>query len=395
MLTLSDEEKREAKAKKDEAKLKRIAEQQLGDEKNSLSTPQAEPGTTPEDETLAEPESAVSESAPYFDAVSLEEPNEPASKTSRFEADSTNQESSNKSPTVEQSGSVTRETNEADTVSEVDPSLLDPALRESVIDELSTPEKNNKELRSSDPSHAELVAARVVGAPVINDVPIEEATEAVRDETNVHQDLTADLSNPSEATISEESNSHKNLVADPSHAVGTPKVTNETDVSPSLLPDPSHPAKGTALDDITVHQDSVLDPSHASEATNTAPKSPKGESKVTTWLRSKFGRRTTKPYEPHTESSSPARVDLEDEEHHKEARRKSQSISSISIDEDAKENDLVPKQRKLSSREDFEEAHNNPDIGKSSEEKATSGTSGDVGHTHDNHARDSKFQENL
>lgn len=395
MLTLSDEEKREAKAKKDEVKLKKIAEQQLGDDKKRLSTPLSQPGITPEDETLGEPESAVSESAPYFDAVSLEEPNEPASKTSRSEAASTNQEHSNKSPTEEPSGSVTRETNEANTVSEVDPSLLDPALRESVIDELSAPEKNPKELRSSDSSHAELVAARVLDAPVINDVPIEEATTAARDATDFHQDLTTDLSHPSEVTASEENHSRQNLAADPSHAAGTPNVINETDGSPSLSPDPSHPAKGIALDDITVQPDSVLDPSHASEATNTAPKSPKGESKVTTWLRSKFGRRTTKPHEPHTESSSPARVDLEDEEHHKEGKRKSQSVSSILIDEDAKENDSVLKQRKLSSREDFEEAHNHPDIGKSSEERATSGTSVDVGHTHDNHARDSKFQENL
>lgn len=395
-LTLSDEEKREAKAKKEEDRMKRIAEKQSGDDNKRLSVPQSQPGITPDDESAAVPESAVSESAPYFDAVSLEEPNEPASKVSRTEVDSMEQEHSSKSPIQEQPKSVTRETNEVDAVSEVDPTLLDPALRESVIDELSTPGKNENELSSSDPSHAKMVAARVLSAPSINDVPIEELTKAIRDATNAQENLAAGLPQPSMVTVSEESRVPRLLAVDPPNVAETRKLPHETGVSSSLLSDSSHLKEGTVLDDITTHRDLVSDSSHTSEAIVTAPKSPKGESKVTTWLKSKFGRRTAKSHEPHQESSNQARVGLEDDERHKEEQRStSQSISSISNDEDASANVPVSRQQKLTPHADFEEAHNYPDTGESPEENTTSGTSRDLAHSHDNHARDSKFQENL
>ena len=373
--------------------MKRIGEKQLGDDNKSMPTAQAQSEIIPDDEPAAVPESAVSESAPYFDAVSVEEPNEPASKISRTEADSIEGENLNKSPTEEQPNLVIRETNEADAVSEVDPTLLDPALREPVIDELSTPGKNDDELRSSDASHAKIVAARVLSSPSINDVPIEEVTKAIHEATNAQRNLAADLPQPSVLTGSEES---QDLAVDPPHAAETPKVPDGTGVSSSLLPESSHPTKGPIFDDKTTHPNSIPDPSHISDVINTAPKSPKGESKVTTWLKSKFGRRTAKSHEPHQESSNQTGVGLEDDEYYKEeTRRTSQSVSSISSDEDTSANVAVSRQRKLGSHEDFEKAHDHPDTGKDSEGKATSATSRDAAQIHDNHARDSKFQENL
>lgn len=396
LLTLSDEEKREAKARKEEDRMKRIGEKQSEDDNKSLPTPQAQPEIIPDDDPAVVPESVVSESAPYFDAVSLEEPNVLASKISRTEADGIDGENPNKSPIEEQPNLVIRETSEVDAVSEVDPTLLDPALREPAIDELSTPGKNDNELRSSDASHAKIVAARVLSAPSINDVPIEEVTKAIHDATNAQPNLAADMPQPSVLIGSEESTIRRDLAVDPPHATQTPKLPDGIGVSSSLLPDTSHSAKGPTLDDITTHQDSIPDSSHISEVTNTAPKSPKGESKVATWLKSKFGRRTAKLHEPHEESSNQTRVGLEDDEYHREeARKTSQSVSSLSSDEDASANVPVSRQRKLGPHEDFEEAHDHPDTGKDSEGKVTSGTSRDAAQIHDNHARDSKFQENL
>lgn len=382
--------------RKEEERTKRIAEKQVGDESKPLSTPQAQPEMTLENERSAVPESAVSEPAPYFDAASLAEPIEPASQSSRTEADFTDQENPKQSPIEEQPRSFTYETNEAEAVSEVDPTLLDPALRESVIDELSSPEKDNKEQRPSDPSHAELVAARVLSAPSINDVPIEEVTKAVRDANNVHQDLAADPSRLSEAKEFEERNVRQDFVVDSSHVSETSKGPGATNEPPSVLPGPSHPAKGTTLDDITVHQGLVSDPPQVSQASNSAPRSPKGESRVTSWLKTKFGRRTAKSHEPQIDGGNQDPVSLEDDERHKgDSRRTSQSISSISSDEGTMEKGPVLGQEKLSAHEDLKEAHNDPGMGNSSEEQVPSGTSKDVGHVHDNHARDSKFQENL
>lgn len=397
MLTILDEEKREAKARKEEERTKKIAEKQSGDENKRPSTLQAQPRSTSEDERSAVSEAVVFEPAPYLDPVSLEESSGPTSKTSRAEANFTNQDSSNKSPVEEQPRSVTGGASEADAVSEVDPTLLDPALRESVIDELPMPEKDSGEFRPSDHSHAKLVAARVLSAPSINDVPIEEVTKAVRDATSVHQDLVADPSHSSEAIVSDERNVRQDLVADPSRASDLTKVPDETNISRSLLPNASRPAKVVALDDITGQQTLVSDPSHGTEATNTTtPRSPKSESKVTSWLKSKFGRRTAKPHEPQVESNNQDLVGIEDDERHKEELRgTSRSVSSISSDEGARENISVLKQNTYGSHEDFKEAHNHPDIGKDSEERATSIASRDAGHVHDNHVRDSKFQENL
>lgn len=395
MLTISDEEKREAKSRKEEERLKRIAEKRSGDENKDVSMPQAQPGISSEDERFAVSELAISEPTPNLDAVSLEEPNELAPKILPTEADTIDQGSPNDPPVEEPPSSVTNKANEADAVSEVDPTLLDPALREPAIDELSTPEKNDGEIHKSGLSHAELVAARVLSAPSINDVPIEEATKAVRDAINVHEDSVADPSHPSEAIVHGESTVPRDVISGPSQASETSNGL-ETDVPPSLLPDPSHLAKSAAPGDSTMHQGLASDPSHASEATNTDPKSPKGESRVTTWLKSKFGRRTNKSHEPQIENSNQDLVGLKDEERHKEElRRTSQSISSISSDEDARENVPVLGQRKLSSHEDFTEAHDDLSRGKDPGEGVTSGASKDVGHIHESHVRDSKFQENL
>ena len=396
ILTISDEEKREAKARKEEERTKRIAEKQSGDETTRLSMPQAQPGITSEDERSAVPGSADSEPGPYLDSMSIEEPREPASKISQTEAEAIDHGSPNESTIEEQPRSVTGEVNEADAVSEVDPTLLDPALRELVIDELSMPEKSSGELLSSDSSHAELVAARVLSAPSINDVPIEEVTKTVHDATEVHQDLVKDPSHPPNATVPEQNHIRQDLVADLSHASETTKEPDETNDPPTLLPDPSDPAKVTTLDDISIHQGYVPDPLHASEAINTAPKSPKGEYRMTSWLKSKFGRRTAKTHESLIEGNNQDPVDLEDDGRHKvELGRTSQSVSSISSDEGAKKNVPVLRPRISSSHGDVEEAHNHPDIKNDSEEKVASGTSRDVGQTQDNHVRDSKFQENL
>lgn len=396
MLTWPDEEKREAKARKEEDRMKRIGDKKPGDDNKSLPTPQAQSEVVPDDEAAAAPESAVSESAPYFDAVSPEEPKEPTSNISRTEADSIDEENSTKSPIEQQPNLVIHKTNEADAVSDVDPTLLDPALRESVIDELSTSGKNNNELRSSDASHAKIVAARVLSAPSINDVPIEEVTKAFHDATNAQGDPATDPSQPSVLTGSDESNIRQDLAVDSPKVAEAPKVPDGADVSSSSLPGSSHPVRESGLDDTITHQDSISDPSHAPEIINTVPKSPKGESKVTTWLKSKFGRRTARLHEPHQESSNQIRAGLEDDEQYKEEpRRRSQSVSSISGEDDASANVPVSRQPKLSPHEDFEEVHDYPEAGKESEGKAASGTSKDAAQIHDNHARDSKFQENL
>lgn len=397
MLTVLDEEKREAKLRKEEGRTKRVDEKQPVDENKRLLMHQAKPGITSEDERATVPESAVSEPTPYLDPGSLEEPSEPASKTSRTDADLTGHESPNKSPIEAEPRSVADEANEANATSEVDPTLLDPALREPVVNEGSMPEKNYGERRPSDPSHAELVAARVLSAPSITDVPIEEAIKTVPGATNVRQDFVADPSHPSEATVPDENNVHQGLIADPSHASETTTAPDETNVHHNLMPDPSHPGEATVLDGINVHQDLVPDPSHLSGATNTAPRSPKGESRVTSWLKSKFSRRTAKSPGPLIEKSSQDPVGLEDDEGHKESpRRTSQSVSSISSDDGAEEAVPALRQRTSSgSHEDFKEAHDHLDSGKDSEERVVSGTSKNVRHSHDNQVRDSKFQENL
>lgn len=417
MLTVLDEEKREAKVRKGEEKSKRVDEKQLKIENKLLLASEAEPGITSEGERATGLESTVPEPSPDLSPTSNEESNKPASGTLQTEANFIEPESPNKSSLEEQPRLVKSDSNEVEAISEVDPALLDPALREPAIKEQSVSETSHGELRpSADPSHAELVAARVLNAPSTTEASTEEATvpDEIRKEAltsapkNVQQDLVADPPHPSEAMDSARDSLELPENIDQSDA-GTPLFVS-TQVPPS---DPL-----------------------------AAPRSPKGESRVTSWLKTKFGRRAVKSTEPLVGSSSsqdagdPAAPNIsrlaDDESRNdisqthqsnsadEQARtdlatgagprdsvarsarqsveqlgKTSHSISSMSSDEDARDTVPTSKQLTSSSHEDFKEAQDYLDPKENIEKPPASATSRDAEHSFDKQVRDSKFQENL
>lgn len=409
MLTVLDEEKREAKARKEEERSKRVDERQSKTENKRLLISEAEPGIGSQGGHAIDIESTIHESSPGLGSSSDEEPNKPASGTLQTEANVTEPGSPNKLPLEEQPRLVKSDSNEVEAISEVDPSLLDPALREPA-------ETNHGNLRpSADPSHAELVAARVLNAPAITEASTEEAT--LPDETR------------KAAITSAPKNDQQDSIVDPPHQSGA-----MSSVSDSL-----------ELPENMVPSDAETPPSESTQVPPSgplaAPRSPKGESRVTSWLKTKFGRRAVKTTEPLIGSSSQDSGDLaapsisrlvDDESrdddsptHHSDSGdeqtrthittgagrrdssarsarqsvdqhgRNSHSISSMSSDEDARVTVPVAKQRTSSSHEDFKEARDYLDSEENSEKPFATAISRDAEHSLDKQVRDSKFQENL
>lgn len=157
--------------------------------------------------------------------------------------------------------------------SEIDPSLLDPVLREppdqSTTAVESIPAEGSGTIATGRLTKAKEIADRVSSAPV---------------ETSTLAKKIAPPVTPSQPTASH--NLDKS-VAD--SAVEPRKQTNPTD-----------PAKESAK--LIKHKDTLdvrIAPPSSVETTisgpSSAPKSPKGESKVSSWIKTKFSRRTNKP----------------------------------------------------------------------------------------------------
>lgn len=303
------------------------------------------------------------------------------------------------------------ETNQAEAVSEVDPTLLDPALRKSDGEEVDVLDINQGGFHSSASTFdAEVIATRVLNAPLKTNIPHNETV--VPNETKNDKFINAAEKVPLA------------LKADFSHPSRTKDSARESPESPGS--DVPSESRDTHL---ISTQSALID----STAT---PKSPKGESRVSSWLKTKFGRRTTKSTEQPISSSSrdppnlasPNVLGQEDAEsdgspkygtsfHNEEGSTSvatktgernshtslaslpeeikptttSHSIKSTSSEEGVRE--IVPtlEQRTPSSHEDFEEAQDQFD----SENIAPLADPVDDGHGFEKQVRDSKFQENL
>ena len=297
------------------------------------------------------------------------------------------------------------------TVSTVDPALLDPALREQATEDEANPEVgsvviNDPETLSS-PSNAELTAMRVLSAPIETDPPTSipkgkpsNIAEKKDSETDTKLPKIATLEEPA-TTLAQPTKHH-----DPLETRIAPPITETTISGPS-----------------------------------STPKSPKGESKVSSWLKTKFSRRASKPARPEIsdpiKSSSsnfiasgtpvapaanseskirdePLTNDVavpeqegvnpaegtpsvrESYNAHKRGNPKQGSISSSSIslssDEDTRgRTDLRREKTSSSQGDDFEEARDHFDTEKLEPPAAL----GNFGRGSDSPVRDSRFQEDL
>lgn len=415
MLIVIDEEKREIKARKEQKKMRSDQTRSKDENEHPLAN-EADPAITSEDEGSIEPESTVPESKPHFDSTSFKESSKPDSATLRTEVKPIEQEPTDDASAEVQPERTRDEANETEAMSKVDPALLDPVLREPAVKEEPVSEPYHEAIHSSsDPSHAEVVATRVLNASSITDASIKDTTtsDELRQAAepgpseNTHRDVAPDQSQPTKTPGS----------------AGEPSELTEKNVSSDAGPKPLISTQG------------------ASDGPLAGPKSPKGESRVASWLKTKFGRRTAKSNEPQIgkkgqDSIDPSSLNKsgpEDEESHKntsspdesnfhneaqlasitelgqpdsnalsesqpvaQLRRTSHSISSISGDEDATGSAPTQKQRTSSSHDEFKEAQDHLDFEQEIDEAATSTALRDAaGPGSDKHNRDSKFQENL
>jgi hypothetical protein len=425
MLIQLDEEKQEAKARKEERRMNRSDEYSTMEDHNHQVTSDTKSPVSSEDERATGSELQAYEQNPHLDTVSTEEPaispvstassgdetvagetyqanklpamgevpREPVSEAFGNEANFAQQDTLKKSSLEEQPESVDCKQNQADAASEVDSTLLDPALRESAATEEPAP---NKDLEERHPaagySSAELIAERAFSAPLANDFKVGDSTLSYETQyppnsSKPEQDLKdvmAKSSHPSKATVS----------------ARDPQQSPESDVS------------------------------RESENAITAPKSPKGEFRVTSWLKSKLGFQTDKPREQSGDSRSqdamgrtPHSVSASEETEGHEENQRAHEISShknevpTALSTEAGQGDpgatspnpqnLVKASRSISptstgeggtlrqptsgSDDHFEDSQDHF----ASEKIASSTTPVNPGRTFDRQKRDSKFQEDL
>lgn len=157
--------------------------------------------------------------------------------------------------------SINGESDRSETRSLEEPLWAEPNAVEDVVSERSIAGESLP-APSTGLSNAELIAARVLSSPVVPD----EAAEEVQS-SSAFPDATL----PSRPSTKE--------VAEPLESM---KHTDPVEVR--IAP-------------IAVTQTTISGPS-------TDPKSPKGDSKVSAWLKSKFSRRTSKPAKPETKDTS-------------------------------------------------------------------------------------------
>lgn len=158
-------------------------------------------------------------------------------------------------------------------LSTVDPALLDPALYEQVAGDDAKPEKNpaaiGESVNPASPSNAELTAMCVIAAPM--DMP-------KIDIASPSSSQKGKLGNTAEA-ISVDAEDDKHTSAAPTESVvRLPKPVKHNDPLEVRIASP--------ITETTI------------SGSSTTSKSPKGESKVSSWLKTKFSRRTSKPPKP-------------------------------------------------------------------------------------------------
>jgi hypothetical protein len=442
MLTTPDGEKQEAKARKEEQKAKRADENQSKIDNKRHVISKGKIRIKCEDEGAMGSQTTDLGALPYvcpiptetsrFSPLSpgsleiatkpLEEPQErklfaeesdiPDTPPSN-EVNFTEPERLKKLSLEEHSRSAEDETNKAEAVSEVDLMLLDPALHKPDPVELHVLDINNGELHPpADNLDAEIITPSVLNAPLTRDIPGSETV--VPNETKRAVLISATVKAPMA------------LKADSPHP---PRANDSASELPeSLGSDVPYESRDAPF--ILTRSTSV--------DLNTTPKSPKGESRVSSWLKTKFGRRTTKSTEQPTSISSrdpedPASLDVLSHENaesddsfkqgisiHNEKEPTSvatkiaerdlhattvsmpeeiepmtspQPIKTTSSDKNPRGIAPTPKQRTSGSHEDFEETLDQFDF----ENIPPSTAPIDDGHdgNGEKQVRDSKFQENL
>lgn len=303
-------------------------------------------------------------------------------------------------------------------VSTVDPALLDPALRQQTTREEIKPETSSEvtsePVNSTGLSNAELTAIRVISAPLKTDTP--------KMNTVPPSSFPKGRLGSTVEAISVEAEKDVHIAASPKEPVVLPTGLTKHD-------EPLEVRIASPLVETTI------------SGPSTVPKSPKGESKVSSWLKTKFSRRTSKSSKPEVsdpikssssnfiatgaaiipniihksqtgdepslrdneigekEGSNPEEGKLPVDElqgaNQLEKQRQgsiSSSVSSLSNDEGARGRSNLQREETSSSHDDeFEEARDHFDT----ERLAPPVTLRDFGRGSDSPVRDSKFQEDL
>lgn len=304
-------------------------------------------------------------------------------------------------------------------VSTIDSTLIDPALRrqpnpEDVILKRSTTQ-SKESIRSTGLINAAVITARVMSAPVETDyTDVDTSLEIV-----LSKDGSGSTDN--KVLLSEEA-----TILDKANSEEVAREPTKSEQSKTSL-------EATTVPSSTVHT-TISGPS-------ITPKSPKGESKVSSWLKTKFYRRPSKPVkteinDPIKKSSSdfiaaaPSFVPIrsDDEEPHNESAESRTHIESREVSDNAQERlsetnidtrpqlgrqehlsisssigsvsssegtrgrpELRREQTSSSHGDNFEEAQDSFESGKLAPPMVLR----DKAHGSDSPVRDSRFQENL